>query len=97
MNSKLNKKKVAFVGVLFFLIIILVIILIINLNKPSQKEPVKKNQSLKKKKKRRKKTQKSILPFLLLEIVPLETMLDKLMMGRLIKNIKSKEKIQLIF
>lgn len=93
MNSKLNKKKVAFVGVLFFLIIILVVILIINLNKPSQKEPVKKNQSLKRKKKRRKKTQKSILPFLLLEIVPLETMLDKLMMVRLIKNIKGKEKI----
>lgn len=97
MNSKLNKKKVAFVGVLFFLIIILVIILIINLNKPSQKEPVKKEPVVEKKKKRRKKTQKSILPFLLLEIVPLETMLDKLMMGRLIKNIKSKEKIQLIF
>lgn len=45
MNSKLNKKKVAFVGVLFFLIIILVVILIINLNKPSQKEPVKKRTS----------------------------------------------------
>ena len=98
MNSKLNKKKVAFVGVLFFLIIILVVILIINLNKPYSKRTCKKkNQLLKRKKKRRKKTQKSILPFLLLEIVPLETMLDKLMMGRLIKNIKSKEKIQLIF
>ena len=93
MNSKLNKKKVAFVGVLFFLIIILVVILIINLNKPSQKEPVKKEPVVE----RRKKTQKSILPFLLLEIVPLETMLDKLMMVRLIKNIKGKEKIQLIF
>ncbi len=54
MNSKLNKKKVAFVGVLFFLIIILVIILIINLNKPSQKEPVKKEPVVEKKEEKKK-------------------------------------------
>lgn len=54
MNSKLNKKKVAFVGVLFFLIIILVVILIINLNKPSQKEPVKKEPVVEKKEEKKK-------------------------------------------
>lgn len=54
MNSKLNKKKVAFVGVLFFLIIILVVILIINLNKSSQKEPVKKEPVVEKKEEKNK-------------------------------------------
>lgn len=97
MNSKLNKKKVAFVGVLFFLIIILVIILIINLNKPSQKEPVKKEPVVEKKEEKKKEDPEVNFTISFAEIVPLETMLDKLMMGRLIKNIKSKEKIQLIF
>ena len=93
MNSKLNKKKVAFVGVLFFLIIILVVILIINLNKPSQKEPVKKEPVVEKKEEKKKEDPEVNFTISFAGDVPLETMLDKLMMVRLIKNIKGKEKI----
>ena len=99
MNHKLNKKKVAFVMIIAVLIISLGVFLFNNVNQSTKKETPKKVQekTVQKEEKKKEEAEVNFTISFLPEIVHLETMPDKLMMDRLIKNIKDKEVILHIF
>lgn len=97
MNHKLNKKKVAFVIIIAVLIISLGVFLFNNVNQSTKKETPKKVQEKTVQKEEKKKEEAEVNFTISFAIVHLETMPDKLMMDRLIKNIKDKEVILHIF